>query len=57
VDREFFLTNQSLYRKENDLVWVPTKEKLADALTKALGGEPFKRFRAPPPQEVNAGSK
>jgi hypothetical protein len=45
VDREFFLTNQSLRRKETSLTWVPTQEQLADILTKALGREPFKRFR------------
>jgi predicted NACHT family NTPase len=45
VDREFFLTNQSIHRKETDLVWVPTKDQLADVLTKALGREPFEKFR------------
>jgi hypothetical protein len=44
VDREYFLTNQSLHRKETTLVWVTTKDQLADVLTKALGREPFERF-------------
>jgi hypothetical protein len=46
VDREFFLTNQSLHRKETSLVWVPTQDQLADVLTKALGREPFERLRS-----------
>ncbi|PLW36223.1 hypothetical protein PCANC_20397 [Puccinia coronata f. sp. avenae] len=45
VDREYFLTNQSLHRKETSLVWVPTTDQLADVLTKALGREPFERFK------------
>jgi hypothetical protein len=45
VDHEFYLTNQVLYEKKTELVWVPTKEQLADALTKALTREPFEYFR------------
>ena len=45
VDREFFLTNQALFEKQTDLVWVPTTEQLADIFTKALSREPFERFR------------
>ena len=45
VDREFFLTNQALHRKETDLVWVPTTDQLADIFTKALGQEPFEKFQ------------
>ncbi|KAI7947795.1 hypothetical protein MJO28_009703 [Puccinia striiformis f. sp. tritici] len=45
VDREFYLTNQSLYEKKTELIWVPTKEQLADIFTKALSRDPFESFR------------
>jgi hypothetical protein len=44
VEREFYLTNQALHEKKTELVWVPTKEQLADILTKALSREPFELF-------------
>ena len=46
VDREFFLTNQLLHRKETTLVWIPTQDQLADVFTKALGRGPFEKFRS-----------
>jgi hypothetical protein len=45
VDREFFLTNQAIFEKKTDIVWVPTTEQLADILTKALTKDPFEKFR------------
>ncbi|KAI7951257.1 hypothetical protein MJO28_006941 [Puccinia striiformis f. sp. tritici] len=45
VDREFYLTNQSLYEKKTELVWVPTKEQLAVIFTEALSRDPFESFR------------
>ncbi|POV96038.1 hypothetical protein PSTT_15876 [Puccinia striiformis] len=45
VDREFYLTNQALYEKKTELIWVPTKEQLADIFTKALSRDPFESFR------------
>jgi hypothetical protein len=44
VDREYYLTNQALYEKKTELVWVPTKEQLADVLTKALSRDSFTYF-------------
>ena len=45
VDREFYLTNQALYEKKTELIWVPTKEQLADVLTKSLPKDAFEFFR------------
>jgi hypothetical protein len=45
VDRDFFLTNQALHEKKTELIWVPTKEQLADIFTKALLQEPFEYLR------------
>ena len=45
VDREFYLTNQALYKKKTELIWVPTKEQLAEILTKALPRDAFEHFR------------
>jgi hypothetical protein len=45
TDREFHVTNQALYQKKTELTWIPTKEQLADILTKSLTREPFERLR------------
>jgi hypothetical protein len=45
VEREYYLTNQALHEKKTELMWVPTKEQLADMFTKALSREPFESFR------------
>ena len=45
VEREYYLTNQALHEKKTELIWVPTKQQLADILTKALTRDPFKCFR------------
>jgi hypothetical protein len=45
MEREFFLTTQVLHEKKTELIWVPTKEQLADIFTKALLQEPFEYLR------------
>jgi hypothetical protein len=45
TDRDFYITNKSLYQKKTTLTWVPTKDQLADIFTKALGPESFVRLR------------
>jgi hypothetical protein len=45
TDREFHITNQALFEKKTELTWIPTKEQLADILTKSLTKEPFERLR------------
>jgi hypothetical protein len=45
VEREYYLTNQALHEKKTEIVWVPTKEQLADVFTKALPKEPFESFQ------------
>jgi hypothetical protein len=46
TDRDFYITNESLYQKKTTLTWIPTKEQLADIFTKALGAESFVKLRA-----------
>ncbi|POV94139.1 hypothetical protein PSHT_16406 [Puccinia striiformis] len=36
---------RALYEKKTELIWVPTKEQLADIFTKALSRDPFESFR------------
>jgi hypothetical protein len=45
TDRDFYITNESLFQKKTTLTWVPTKDQLADVFTKPLGNELFVRMR------------
>jgi hypothetical protein len=37
VKRNFYITNQALYKKKTSLEWIPGTSQIADILTKALG--------------------
>jgi transposase InsO family protein len=45
-DRDFYITNESLFQKKTTLTWVPTTEQLADVFTKCLSPDLFHRLRA-----------
>jgi hypothetical protein len=45
TDRDFYITNESLFQKKTTLTWVPTKDQLADIFTKSLGNDSFVRLR------------
>jgi hypothetical protein len=45
TDRDFYITNESLFQKKTTLTWVPTKEQLADVFTRSLGNELFNGLR------------
>jgi hypothetical protein len=45
TDRDFYITNESLFQKKTTLTWVPTKDQLADIFTKSLGYDAFLRLR------------
>ncbi|PLW29459.1 hypothetical protein PCASD_16781 [Puccinia coronata f. sp. avenae] len=45
TDRDFYITNESLFQGKTTLQWVPTAEQLADIFTKSLGREPFLRLQ------------
>jgi hypothetical protein len=41
TDRNFFITNNSLFKKMIQLKWIPTGEQLVDILNNSLGPEIF----------------
>jgi hypothetical protein len=45
TDRDFYITNESLFQKKTMLTWVPTKDQLADIFTKSLGNDCFVKMR------------
>jgi hypothetical protein len=45
TDRDFFITNEALFKRLVQLKWIPTAEQLADIFTKSLGPELFRRIR------------
>jgi hypothetical protein len=45
TDRDFYITNESLFQKKTTLTWVPTKDQLADIFTNLLGAGAFVRLR------------
>jgi hypothetical protein len=45
TDRDFYITNESLFQGKTTLQWVPTAEQLADIFTKSLGREPFVKLQ------------
>jgi hypothetical protein len=45
TDRDFYITNEALFKKLIELKWVPTAKQLADIFTKSLGPEIFARVR------------
>jgi hypothetical protein len=52
TDRDFFITNNALFRKMIQLKWIPTGEQLADICTKSLGPELLQKIR---PMLVKSG--
>ena len=46
TDRDFYITNEALYRKLITLSWIPTAEQQADVFTKSLPPEQFKKMRS-----------
>jgi hypothetical protein len=46
TDRDFYITNESLFQRKTTLTWVPTKDQLADIFTKSLGFDCFVKMRA-----------
>jgi hypothetical protein len=45
TDRDFYITNESLFQRKTTLTWVPTKSQLADIFTKSLGSDSFNGLR------------
>lgn len=45
-DRDFYITNESLFQKKTTLTWVGTKQQLADIFTKSLPPDLFCSQRA-----------
>jgi hypothetical protein len=46
TNREFYITNDALFKKLIKLTWVPTDKQLADVFTKSLGPEVFRKMRS-----------
>jgi hypothetical protein len=44
--QEFFYVNKQLHQGRLEIEWVPSQQKLADIMTKALGPLPFERILA-----------
>lgn len=45
TDRDFFITNEALFKGQTAVQWIPSGDQLADILTKPLGRECFGRLR------------
>jgi hypothetical protein len=45
TDRDFYITNESLFQKKTTLTWVPTKDQLAGIFTKSFGADAFVTLR------------
>jgi hypothetical protein len=45
TNREFYITNDALFKGLIKLIWVPTDKQLADVFTKSLGPDAFRKMR------------
>ena len=45
TDRDFYITNESLFQKKTTLQWVSTRDQLADIFTKCMTPDSFVTLR------------
>jgi hypothetical protein len=45
TNREFYITNDALFKNLSKVIWVPTNKQMADVLTKSLGPNAFRKMR------------